>query len=129
VNTIEADGQFVVGTSCRRSSQTERKVTDDTSHRVRVSSASPLAAAAWHADIAIGVRHMQHQEKTPAAIDPDRAAAALLAGIQGGVAIMLATWDLSYLEAALDTGLHSLRLAGWVPAHVPCARRRHAPEH
>lgn len=111
MNTIEADGQFVVGTSCRRSSQSERKVTDDTSHRVRVSSASPLAAAAWHADSAIGVRHMQHQEKTPAAIDPDRAAAAL-AGIQGGVAIMLATGDLSYLEAALDTGPHSRRLAG-----------------
>jgi AcrR family transcriptional regulator len=66
----------------------------------------------WHDAIAIGVRHMQRQEKIPAAIDPDRAAAALLAGIQGGVAIMLATGDLSYLEAALDTGIRSLRLAG-----------------
>jgi hypothetical protein len=66
----------------------------------------------WHDDIAIGVRHMQRQEKIPAAIDPDRAAAALLAGIQGGVAIMLATEDLSYLEAALDTGIQSLRPAG-----------------
>jgi hypothetical protein len=36
VNTIEGDGQFVVGTTCRCSSQSERKVTDGTSHHVRV---------------------------------------------------------------------------------------------
>jgi hypothetical protein len=66
----------------------------------------------WHDAIAIGVQHMQRQEKIAAVIDPDRAAAALLAGIQGGVAIMLATGDLSYLEAALDTAIQSLRHAG-----------------
>ena len=38
-------------------------------------------------------------------------AAALLAGIQGGVGVMLATGDLSYLEAALDVGIESLRPA------------------
>ena len=43
MNTIELDGQFVVGTTCRRRSRSERKVTDDTSHRVRVSSASPIS--------------------------------------------------------------------------------------
>lgn len=32
-----------------------------------------------------------------------------LAGIQGGVGIMLATGDLSYLEAALDAGIAALR--------------------
>ena len=42
-------------------------------------------------------------------MDADRAAAALLAGIQGGVGIMLATGDLSYLEAALDNGIAVLR--------------------
>jgi AcrR family transcriptional regulator len=66
----------------------------------------------WHDDIAIGVRHMQRKEKIVAELDADRAAAALLAGIQGGVAILLATGDLSYLEAALDTGIQSLRRAG-----------------
>jgi hypothetical protein len=66
----------------------------------------------WHDDIAIGVRHMQRQDKILPAINPDRAAAALLAGIQGGVAIMLATGDLSYLEAAMDSGIQSLRPAG-----------------
>jgi hypothetical protein len=41
-----------------------------------------------------------------------RPAAALLAGTQGGVAIMLATGDLSYLEAAMETGIQSLPPAG-----------------
>ena len=41
--------------------------------------------------------------------DADRAAAALLAGIQDGVGIMLATGDLSYLEAALDETIGALR--------------------
>jgi AcrR family transcriptional regulator len=63
----------------------------------------------WHNDIAVGVRQMQRQRKVAAELDADRAAAALLAGIQGGVGIMLATGDLSYLEAALDTGIESMR--------------------
>ena len=65
--------------------------------------------AQWHGEIAAGVRHMQVQGKVAEAVDADGAAAALLAGIQGGVGIMLATGDLSYLEAALDTGIDSLR--------------------
>jgi AcrR family transcriptional regulator len=63
----------------------------------------------WHKEIAAGVRHMQEQAKVPARLDADRISAALLAGIQGGVGIMLATGDLSYLEAALDAGIESLR--------------------
>jgi AcrR family transcriptional regulator len=63
----------------------------------------------WHDEIAAGVRHMQTQGKVASHLDARRAAAALLAGIQGGVGIMLATGDLSYLEAALDVGIESLR--------------------
>jgi AcrR family transcriptional regulator len=63
----------------------------------------------WHGAIATGVREMQRQRKIAARADADRAAAALLAGIQGGVGIMLATGDLGYLEAALDVGIESLR--------------------
>jgi AcrR family transcriptional regulator len=63
----------------------------------------------WHGEIATGVRHMQAQDKVGAHFDADRLAAALLAGIQGGVGVMLATGDLSYLEAALDVGIESLR--------------------
>lgn len=66
----------------------------------------------WHDEIATGVRHMQTQGKVGARLDADRVAAALLAGIQGGVGVMLATGDLSYLEAALDVGIESLRDAG-----------------
>jgi hypothetical protein len=47
-----------------------------------------------------------------AELDADRAASALPAGVQGGVVIMVATGYLSNLEAALDTGIQSLRRAG-----------------
>ncbi|MDV3124278.1 TetR/AcrR family transcriptional regulator [Mycobacterium sp. 21AC1] len=63
----------------------------------------------WHDEITTGVRHMQGQGKVAADLDADRVAAALLAGVQGGVGVMLATGDLSYLEAALDTGIAALR--------------------
>jgi AcrR family transcriptional regulator len=63
----------------------------------------------WRASIEAGVLAMQRQEKIAATVDPSRAAAALLAGIQGGVSVMLNTGDLSYLEAALDVGIQSLR--------------------
>lgn len=63
----------------------------------------------WHQQIAAGVRHMQARGEVDAGLDPDRAAAALLAGVQGGVGIMLATGDLGYLEAALDAGIDALR--------------------
>ena len=63
----------------------------------------------WHDEIAAGVRHMQAQDKAAVGLDADRLAAALLAGIQGGVGVMLATGDLGYLEAALDVGIESLR--------------------
>lgn len=66
----------------------------------------------WHDEIAAGVRHMQSQGKVSDELDADRVSAAMLAGIQGGVGIMLATGDLSYLEAALDVGIERLRDAG-----------------
>lgn len=63
----------------------------------------------WHDEITAGVRAMQDQGKVAGGIDAERSAAALLAGIQGGVGILLATGDLSYLEAALDVGIATLR--------------------
>ncbi|WP_179466571.1 TetR/AcrR family transcriptional regulator [Mycolicibacterium vinylchloridicum] len=65
--------------------------------------------ARWRAAIATGIRAMQAQGKVPDSVDAERAAAALLAGIQGGVGIMLATGDLTFLEAALDEGIDALR--------------------
>jgi AcrR family transcriptional regulator len=63
----------------------------------------------WRSEIEKGVRAMQQQGKVAPTVDPGRAAAALLAGIQGGVSVMLNTGDLSYLEAALDVGIAALR--------------------
>jgi AcrR family transcriptional regulator len=65
----------------------------------------------WHTEIKAGVQHMQDQGKVANRLDAGRFAAALLAGIQGGVGIMLATGDLSFLESALDVGIESLRAA------------------
>ena len=42
-------------------------------------------------------------------VDADRAAAALLAGIQGGVLLLLSTGKTDHLEAALDLTIDSLR--------------------
>ena len=63
----------------------------------------------WRGAIADGIVAMQQQDKIARTVDAERAAAALLAGIQGGVGIMLATGDLTYLEAALDEGIGALR--------------------
>lgn len=63
----------------------------------------------WHDEITAGVRSMQDQGKVAGGVDAERSAAALLAGIQGGVGILLATGDLGYLEAALDVGIGTLR--------------------
>lgn len=65
----------------------------------------------WRNAIATGIRSMQAQAKVADSVNAERAAAALLAGIQGGIGIMLATGDLSYLEAALDQGIDALRTA------------------
>lgn len=65
--------------------------------------------AKWCAAIATGIASMQAQGKIADSVNADRSAAALLAGIQGGVGIMLATGDLTYLEYALDEGIAALR--------------------
>jgi AcrR family transcriptional regulator len=66
----------------------------------------------WQSKISDGVRAMSEQGETAAGVDPERASAALLAGIQGGVSILLQTGRLTHLEAALDVGIAGLRAAG-----------------
>ena len=63
----------------------------------------------WQAHIAAGIRHMQAAGEITAELDAARAASALLAGIQGGVVMMLSTGDLDPLAAALDLGIEHLR--------------------
>jgi AcrR family transcriptional regulator len=63
----------------------------------------------WQEALVAGVRSMQKQHKVSPSLDPVQAAAALVAGIQGGVVVMLATGQISHLEAALDVGIEHLR--------------------
>jgi AcrR family transcriptional regulator len=65
----------------------------------------------WHEEIATGILEMKRQQKIAEKVDADVAARALLAGIQGGVSVLLATGDLTYLEDALDVGIAGLRAA------------------
>ncbi|MFD0784260.1 hypothetical protein ACFQZ8_10070, partial [Micromonospora azadirachtae] len=59
--------------------------------------------------IATGIRHMQSTGEMTAEVDATRAAAAMLAGIQGGVLLLLSTGRIDHLEAALDLAIDGLR--------------------
>lgn len=65
----------------------------------------------WQDSLACGVRAMQQRGRLPASLDAGQTAAALLAGIQGGVSIMLSTGDSTHLRAALDWGIARMRAA------------------
>ncbi|GAA3556814.1 TetR/AcrR family transcriptional regulator [Kribbella ginsengisoli] len=64
----------------------------------------------WQRYLATGLEALQANGHL-GPIDIDQASAALLAGIQGGVAIMLSTGQTTYLEAAIDQWLARLRQA------------------
>ncbi len=63
----------------------------------------------WEDEIRAGIERMQAGGDVDPALDAGTAAAALLAGIQGGVALLLATGSTAHLEAALDVALAHLR--------------------
>jgi AcrR family transcriptional regulator len=65
--------------------------------------------SSWQGKLADGIRHMRAQGEVGADVDADRSAAALLAGLQGGVVVMLATGSASTLEIALDNAIEQLR--------------------
>src|ERR1700733_5850320 len=75
----------------------------------------------WQQKIADGIRSMQASGQISPALDADRRASALLAGLQGGVLIMLATGEISHLEVALDEGIGALRGAPGVPREAVAA--------
>ena len=66
----------------------------------------------WQGQIAAGIARMQAAGEVTADLDAARTAAGILAGIQGGVVMMLSTGDLTPLEAALDLGIEYLRKNG-----------------
>ncbi|WP_446038955.1 TetR/AcrR family transcriptional regulator [Streptomyces sp. SID1121] len=63
----------------------------------------------WQAALRAGVVRMQESGRADSRLDADRTAAAMVAGIQGGVAILMSTGAITHLEAALDTSLMLLR--------------------
>jgi AcrR family transcriptional regulator len=65
----------------------------------------------WQASLASGIRALQSGGHLSTSLDVDETAAALLAGIQGGVTIMLSTGDSAHLRAAIDWGIMRLREA------------------
>jgi AcrR family transcriptional regulator len=65
----------------------------------------------WQASLATGIRALQAAGHVPADLDVEQRAAALLAGIQGGVSILQATGQAGHLRAALDQGIGDLRHA------------------
>lgn len=65
----------------------------------------------WQEQLAAGMRALRSEGLVSPALDVDRAAAALLAGIQGGVSILMSTGDSAHLRAAIDTGIEHLRTA------------------
>ncbi|KDN87326.1 TetR/AcrR family transcriptional regulator [Kitasatospora cheerisanensis] len=65
--------------------------------------------AQWQAQLASGIRQMQDSGAIAPRLDAEREAAALLAGVQGGVLILMTTGSSAHLEAALDSGLARLQ--------------------
>jgi AcrR family transcriptional regulator len=65
--------------------------------------------AQWQGALRTGIVDMQRAGQINPRLDPDRTAAALVAAIQGGVAILMSTGQITHLEAALDTSLELLR--------------------
>lgn len=64
--------------------------------------------AQWQSALRDGVRCMQRSARMDPALDADRTAAALIAAVQGGVTVLMATGGIAHLEAALDTTLELL---------------------
>ncbi|CAJ63356.1 MULTISPECIES: TetR/AcrR family transcriptional regulator [Frankia] len=63
----------------------------------------------WQAEIVTGIRAMQRAGEISPLLDAEPHAAALIAGIQGGVLMLLSTGGTTHLEAALDVAIDALR--------------------
>jgi AcrR family transcriptional regulator len=63
----------------------------------------------WQQSLAAGIQALHDRGLIGTQVDIDQAAAALLAGIQGGVSLLLATGQSVHLRAALDFAITQLR--------------------
>ncbi|MGW3496288.1 TetR/AcrR family transcriptional regulator [Streptomyces sp. NPDC001020] len=66
----------------------------------------------WQELIQQGITAMQAENLIDPALDADRAAAAFIAGIQGGVQILRSTGDSTHLEAVFDLLVDHLKARG-----------------
>jgi AcrR family transcriptional regulator len=64
----------------------------------------------WRERLRTGIVAMQERGDVGADVDPATAAMALVATIQGGVQVLMATGSTDHLEAGLDLALSALRL-------------------
>jgi AcrR family transcriptional regulator len=67
--------------------------------------------AQWQRRVRAGIEDMQAAGEIRAEVDPDRAAATLIAAIQGGVVILMSSGSSKHLEYALDLCLDYLRVS------------------
>lgn len=72
----------------------------------------------WQQSLSAGIQALQDRGLIGTELDVEQTAAALLAGIQGGVSILLSTGQSVHLRAALDFGIMQLRSAAPAPAAV-----------
>ncbi|WP_326929345.1 TetR family transcriptional regulator C-terminal domain-containing protein [Amycolatopsis orientalis] len=63
----------------------------------------------WLGELAAGIEHLRAAGEIRPGLDPKQAASALLAGVQGGVLLLLTTGEPRHLEAALEVGIAGLR--------------------
>ncbi|WP_410791435.1 TetR/AcrR family transcriptional regulator [Kribbella sp. C-35] len=67
--------------------------------------------AQWQRRLELGIEEMKAAGEIRATVDPARASAALIAAIQGGVAILMSSGTSTHLEYALDLCLDYLQLS------------------
>ncbi|MGW6442585.1 TetR/AcrR family transcriptional regulator [Lentzea sp. NPDC055074] len=63
----------------------------------------------WQAHVRKGIADMQAAGLVRAGLDPDRVSAAFIAGVQGGVVVLMNTGRVTHLEAVMDTLTDHLR--------------------
>ncbi|MDX3659292.1 TetR/AcrR family transcriptional regulator [Streptomyces sp. ID05-26A] len=63
----------------------------------------------WQAHVRKGIADMQAAGLVREGLDPDRVSAAFIAGVQGGVLVLLNTGSVTHLEAVLDTLIEHLK--------------------
>ncbi|WP_116203067.1 TetR/AcrR family transcriptional regulator [Amycolatopsis circi] len=63
----------------------------------------------WLCELTAGIGNLRAAGEVRPGLDPKQAASALLAGVQGGVLMLLTTGEPEHLEAALEVGIAGLR--------------------